>query len=344
MKVANICYGAMEWNREWKYIWNRMNVLKVKSKGKGGADLLKHVEEDTDSGHQIHLESNWHRIKVVFRCNMIGLNIHCWQRRTASEGLWRTSHFIILFKRIYDVSISLLILPVEVFHQNWFHTLATLSFMDIHVFDGILSGNRQSPHAGSRASPTTARIIATFVDTAVFGPDLCVPIPGPQGNSGTAKLVTLAALPHHAPWHYEVIQWILMRCHFKILYISLLYAFHRISMRLCPVTILRYFRSDLFYQCFPIFFFIQAIQAVVSHFWKPFCCALDRVGISVFQCRLIRFPRFGRFHRGLWHFPRSPWRRPTCRCHSLKNITHIISLNPIHFLFNILSYCFSHVF
>jgi hypothetical protein len=64
-----------------------MNVLKVKSKGKGGADLLKHVEEDTDFGHQIHLESNWHRIKVVFRCNMIGLNIHCWQRRTASEGL-----------------------------------------------------------------------------------------------------------------------------------------------------------------------------------------------------------------------------------------------------------------
>ena len=253
MKVANICYGAMEWNRGWKYIWNRMNVLKVKSKGKGGADLLKHVEEDTDSGHQIHLESNWHRIKVVFRCNMIGLNIHCWQRRTASEGLWRTSHFIILFKRIYDVSISLLILPVEVFHQNWFHTLATLSFMDIHVFDGILSGNRQSPHAGSRASPTTARIIATFVDTAVFGPDLCVPIPGPQGNSGTAKLVTLAALPHHAPWHYEVIQWILMRCHFKMLYISLLYAFHRISMRLCPVTILRYFRSDLFINVFLYF-------------------------------------------------------------------------------------------
>lgn len=27
-----------------------VNVLKVKSKGKGGADLLMHVEEDTDSG------------------------------------------------------------------------------------------------------------------------------------------------------------------------------------------------------------------------------------------------------------------------------------------------------
>ena len=206
-EVANICYGAMEWNREWKYIWNRMNVLKVKSKGKGDADLLKHVEED------------------------------------------------------------------------------------IHIFDGILSGNGQSPHAGSRASPTTARIIATFGDTAVFGIDLYVPIPGPQGNSGTAKLVTLAALPHHDAPHS--MRSYLMRCHFTYLYISLhiftylyislhiftylyislhiftylyislhiftylyislLYASHHISMRLCPVTVLRYFRIELFINVFLYF-------------------------------------------------------------------------------------------
>ena len=92
--------------------------------------------------------------------------------------------------------------------QYWFHTLATLLFyMDIQdskcnillvcVFDAILSGNRQSPHAGSRTSPTTARIIATFVDFAAVCRiiALCVPIPGPQRNSHSkAKLVTLAAL------------------------------------------------------------------------------------------------------------------------------------------------------
>ena len=92
--------------------------------------------------------------------------------------------------------------------QYWFHTLATLLFyMDIQdskcnillvcVFDAILTGNRQSPHAGSRTSPTTARIIATFVDFAAVCRiiALCVPIPGPQRNSHSkAKLVTLAAL------------------------------------------------------------------------------------------------------------------------------------------------------
>ena len=41
------------------------SVLKIKSKGKGGADLLQHVKEDTDCEHQIYLECTWHRIRVI---------------------------------------------------------------------------------------------------------------------------------------------------------------------------------------------------------------------------------------------------------------------------------------